>query len=281
MSAPSIRLSTFRELWIHTGTACNLECPFCLEGSKPGDTRLERVTLNDLKPYLDDAARRGVTRFCFTGGEPLIVKDIVKILSYALTLRPCLVLTNGTAPLIKRAHQLAALKSQPHALSFTVSIDSPDEARHDSQRGWGNFKRAIEGVKVLHRSGFAVSIAHHIEECPPEETQARFRELLRKHDLPEHIGLAALPEFGRPNTSSEENPVKPEELTNRASDTLCAGSRMLLKRGGELRVYACALTDDDTRFDLGTSFDAALGTAVPLVHHRCRQCLRFGSTLGA
>ena len=28
------------ELWIHTGTACNLACPFCLEGSHPGDGRI-------------------------------------------------------------------------------------------------------------------------------------------------------------------------------------------------------------------------------------------------
>ena len=34
-----------RELWFHTGTACNLACPFCLEGSKPGDSRLGRITL--------------------------------------------------------------------------------------------------------------------------------------------------------------------------------------------------------------------------------------------
>lgn len=25
-----------RELWFHTGTACNLACPFCLEGQNPG-----------------------------------------------------------------------------------------------------------------------------------------------------------------------------------------------------------------------------------------------------
>ena len=34
------------ELWFHTGTACNLACPFCLEGSRPGDNRLERITLD-------------------------------------------------------------------------------------------------------------------------------------------------------------------------------------------------------------------------------------------
>ena len=47
------------ELWFHTGTACNLACPFCLEGSKPGDQRLGRVTLGDVRPFVDEAAALG------------------------------------------------------------------------------------------------------------------------------------------------------------------------------------------------------------------------------
>src|SRR4051812_8260091 len=119
----SVRLPTLRELWFHTGTACNLNCPFCFEGSGPGDTRLERVKLDDLAPYIEAAVQLGVERFGFTGGEPLIVKDIVKILEYALERKPCVLLTNGTAPLIKRAHQLELLKRRPHPLSFRISID--------------------------------------------------------------------------------------------------------------------------------------------------------------
>ena len=34
-----IQPGALRELWFHTGTACNLACPFCLEGSRPGDDR--------------------------------------------------------------------------------------------------------------------------------------------------------------------------------------------------------------------------------------------------
>src|SRR5687768_18458743 len=101
MSTPgqtTIVLQHLRELWVHTGTACNLSCPFCHEGSKPGDTRLAAPTLAQLAPHFEEAAARGVTRFAFTGGEPLIHKGIVEILLYALRLPPALVLTNGTAP---------------------------------------------------------------------------------------------------------------------------------------------------------------------------------------
>ena len=45
----------FRDLWIHTGTACNLSCPFCHEGSSPGDSRLQAITAAQVLPVLRDA----------------------------------------------------------------------------------------------------------------------------------------------------------------------------------------------------------------------------------
>jgi molybdenum cofactor biosynthesis enzyme MoaA len=273
ITSPSIAL---RELWFHTGTACNLECPFCLEGSKPGDSRLERVTLADLKPFFDEAVDLGVERFAFTGGEPLIVKDIVKILSYALQLKPCMIFTNGTAPLIKRVHQLQLLKSQPHALSFQLSIDHPNEQQHDAERGWGNFKRAMEGLKLLHGSGFDVSIARHSKpDEKKSEVEKRFADLFVKHDLPP-LKLLALPEFGRPGQVSDTTKEPP---SCSAHNAMCMESRMILKREGKIRVYACALTDDDSRFDLGTSLRASLNKAFERQHHRCQSCFLLGATL--
>ena len=39
-----IEPESLQELWFHTGTNCNLRCPFCFEGSKPGDTPRGRLT---------------------------------------------------------------------------------------------------------------------------------------------------------------------------------------------------------------------------------------------
>ena len=89
-------------------------------------------------------------RFILTGGEPLILKGIQELLVEALELRPVLVLTNGTAPWIRRSQQLAALRAAAHPLSFRVSLDTPDEAAHDAQRGLKNFRKALEGLKLLH-----------------------------------------------------------------------------------------------------------------------------------
>jgi sulfatase maturation enzyme AslB (radical SAM superfamily) len=280
MTCAFVKATALREVWFHTGTACNLECPFCLEGSKPGDNRLERVTLTDLKPFFDEAVTLDVERFAFTGGEPLIVKDIVKILSYALERKPCLILTNGTAPLIKRVHQLQLLKQLPHMLSFRVSIDHPNEKLHDAERGWGNFRRAMDGIRLLYNAGFDVSIARHAKFN--EDTRgvnARYSELLRKHDLPQDLKLAPLPELGRPGVQSNAI-LTQADLTNSSHPLMCATSRMVLKRDGQMRVYACALTDDDNRFDLAPSLAGSLTQNTSLGHQRCEQCVRIGVSLG-
>jgi len=286
MPEARIQAQTLAELWFHTGTACNLECPFCLEGSRPGDARLERVTLADLRPYIEEARVLGVRRLVFTGGEPLIVKDIVRILACALAVAPCLVLTNGTAPLIRRVHQLDLLKSQPCALSFRVSIDHPDPERHDAGRGWGNFRRALEGLALLNERGFHVSVTR--QQAAGEDraaVDAAYRVLLKRHGLPADLDVIAVPDYGVPGGGRVERGITHDELERfRRSlpgrELMCFSSKMVLKRAGRMRVYACPLVDDDEYFDQGGSLAEALSRDVRLCHHRCRSCLESGASLG-
>jgi len=79
-----IQTETLTELWFNTGTICNLACPFCLEGSGPGDNRLGAITLAEAKPFIEDAVQLGVRQFSFTGGEPFVVRDMISILDFAL-----------------------------------------------------------------------------------------------------------------------------------------------------------------------------------------------------
>jgi uncharacterized Fe-S cluster-containing radical SAM superfamily protein len=278
-----ISLLKLRELWIHTGTACNLECPFCHEGSKPGDQRLRNPSFDALKPHLDAAVLAGIESFAFTGGEPLIHKDIVRILSYALSLKPCLVLTNGTAPLIRRPHHLAQLKTQRHPLHVRVSIDYPNALRHDAGRGPGNFRKALQGLRHLIEAGFEVSIARQADAGEnPQVEAARFRQLLRKQCLPEDLTLVPLPPLGRPFTPAAAftTPVAGNQ------PTACSRSRMLLQRDDALHYAPCPLVDDDKNFDLGPDLTTACHIAIAPTHSRCATCFTrgvdyFGGNLSA
>jgi uncharacterized Fe-S cluster-containing radical SAM superfamily protein len=283
---PTIALNRLRELWLHTGTACNLSCPFCHEGSKPGDQRLQAVSLAEIAPILDQAIALGVERFAFTGGEPLILRDIHAILSHALQRRPVLVLTNGTAPFIRRAHQLASLRVLPHPLSFRVSIDYPDEAQHDAGRGLRNFRKALEGLRLLHAAGFNTGIVR--QQLPGEDTAAidnRFRNLLRKQRLPEDLSIVALPELGALDSqsnaagSSADSSAQGPARTRAVYAPVCASGRMLLKRGGSLHLTACPMVDDDVGFDQPPDLPLA-ATEIVAAHRRCQTCLAAGVNYG-
>ena len=78
-----IQPGALRELWFHTGTACNLACPFCLEGSRPGDGRLQRIALADVRPLMDEAAALGVQQFSL----PAVNRSSSRTLSISCTMR--------------------------------------------------------------------------------------------------------------------------------------------------------------------------------------------------
>lgn len=279
-----IQPHALEELWFHTGTACNLACPFCLEGSRPGDDRLQLLRLDDAIPFVDEALDLGVKQFSFTGGEPFINKDIIGILDYALMHRPCLVLTNATEPLLKRLQQLESLCERPHALSFRVSLDYPDAARHDAGRGKGMFASALEGLRKLHDMGFRVSVANQLlSGIAPDVAAARFAGVFRAAGLPEDLPRIEFPEFYPPGAR-----VTPPQITEHCMTVfqteetrrsfMCAFSKMVARSGGRMRVYACTLVDDDPDYILGETLTEALQIPVSMKHHRCHSCFKYGAT---
>lgn len=272
------------ELWIHTGTACNLACSFCLEGSTPGDTRLPLVRFGDVQPYIDEAVSLGVKQLSFTGGEPFLARELPRILEYAAERAPCLVLTNATRPLQRRLQQLLPLLQAQHPVSFRGSIDHPDPDQHDSERGAGNFHLALQGLKKLHDLGFKVSVAR--QWSPGEDTNAinaRFQQHFRDYRLPEDLHIIWFPDFHRPGEQVDTPAITEHCMTAyhtaaTRADFMCAYSRMLIKTHQGMRVYACTLVDDDPEYDMGTSLQESLKNTVLLRHHRCYSCFKYGAS---
>jgi len=279
-----IQPHALEELWFHTGTACNLSCPFCLEGSTPGDTRLDRIKLADAKPYIDAAVALGVKQFSFTGGEPFIVRDIINILSYASHYRPCLVLTNGTDVVLKRLHHIQNLVDSDHPISFRISIDYADEDRHDAGRGAGNFRKALTGLKSLRDMGFGVSVARQMDvDEDSDAVDERYRRLLVGLGLPSEMRIVAFPDFDVPDANRDVPTVTEDCMTRYHTEEtrrqfMCAFSKMVVKKAGQMQVYACTLVDDDESYNLGNSLAASSDQRIRLHHHRCYSCFKFGSS---
>ncbi len=280
-----IKPHSIKELWFHTGTKCNLSCDFCLEGSSPSDKRLLTPKFEEVKPFIDEALTMGVEQFSFTGGEPFLAKDMIDILDYASRFKPCLVLTNGTEPLVKRLDSLIELQAKnQHPVAFRVSIDSHIEKIHDEGRGEGNFAKAFIGMRLLHNKGFDISLARHMakgEKTP--EVEQEYKQLFSLNGLPTDMTMVAFPDFQAPGTIADvphitTNCMTQYQTQSQRENYMCATSKMIIKKGDEMQVYACTLVDDDEDYFLATTLAKSMTKTVNLKHHRCYSCFAFGAS---
>ena len=122
---------------------CNLKCKHCyIYGGKP---RKNEFTKDEIFTVLDDLKRADVFFVLFTGGEPLIHKDIVEIVNYAKELGFFVAMvTNG----IKLNNRL--LKSLSKKAEITLSLDGTMNV--GSQREGVTFNLMKEKIEVLKNS---------------------------------------------------------------------------------------------------------------------------------
>src|ERR1051326_8916799 len=87
---------------INPTALCNLHCSFCWG---PDHTLPDSLTTEDWEHVIRFFAHRGTTAIVFTGGEPLVRKDIGRLLAFAKFLGMHVTLSTNTLLLRKRAEQ--------------------------------------------------------------------------------------------------------------------------------------------------------------------------------
>ncbi len=139
----SISSSGIRCLWEIT-SACNLECDFCLVEKKYRQLPIERAL-----EIAQDLIDSGVDKFIISGGEPLVYRDILKLLKFLVD-RGVLVklLTNGT---IHKPEVFEFVRQTP-SVEVSLSLLSVDENKADQIfRKEGSFQKIMEAIDQLPR----------------------------------------------------------------------------------------------------------------------------------
>ncbi|PIQ91059.1 MAG: hypothetical protein COV71_01260 [Candidatus Omnitrophica bacterium CG11_big_fil_rev_8_21_14_0_20_41_12] len=110
-----------------TGT-CNLKCEFCCQDQEYKQGK-EELSLAEIKSVIDQIPR--FTLLTFSGGEPLLRKDIKEIINYALEKKHfCNISTNG----VLLNNEIIELLVKKGFLAISVSLDGMVEI-HDKLRG--------------------------------------------------------------------------------------------------------------------------------------------------
>lgn len=151
---------------------CNNRCRFCYAGCDGACGRLDSpdIEAEKLKKIIDifktDAK---IPFFSFTGGEPLMRKDLEELMRYACSIGLKInLVTNGTLATPERAKSLyeAGLRTAQ------ISLESPDEEIHDKLCGRkGSWQQTVDGINALRDAGILVqtnttSTSMNIETLP-------------------------------------------------------------------------------------------------------------------
>ncbi|MCX8031009.1 MAG: GTP 3',8-cyclase MoaA [Thermodesulfovibrionales bacterium] len=131
---------------------CNLRCVYCMpsDGVKTVNNK-EILTLEEIIRIAKIATDLGVRKIRITGGEPLIRKNIVYLIS-SLSKLPYvedLSLTTNGLLLKQYAHSLALAGLK----RVNISLDSLDAEKYKSITRGGDIKEVIEGIKEAERWG--------------------------------------------------------------------------------------------------------------------------------
>jgi|GEM_PF-129565 len=138
-------LSSPTRVSINISQKCNLRCRHCLSDS--GEITSKELTKKELFGLIDKMRQAGSFYFAIGGGEPLMREDLFEVIKYARkNYIAASIITNSLLVTNEIAKKLNDLKVK----TVTVSIDGR-EAHHDQNRGQGNFKKAIEKIKILRK----------------------------------------------------------------------------------------------------------------------------------
>ncbi len=137
---------------------CDLACLYCMPPSGEDDhaVRAELLSFEEASRLVGVLSAMGIRRVRFTGGEPLVRKDVVRLVAKVRATTPVekLVMTTNATRLAELAAPLRAAGLD----GVNVSIDSLDPERFRRITRGGDLARVMAGVHAAVDAGLVVKL---------------------------------------------------------------------------------------------------------------------------
>ena len=282
---PFIEAKKIKTLWFNTGTLCNIECKNCYIESSPKNNRLVYITFEEVKLFIDEAIDKnlGTKEIGFTGGEPFMNKDVLKMIEYSLSKNlKVLVLSNAMKPMLNKREDLLKINHQD--LTIRVSIDHYQKEKHEEIRGKNTFNVMMEGLKWLNQNNFNYTLATRLL-WGEQEDQLRdnFNLFIDKYNLKldakSKEQLVTFAEMDEKVDTPEITTACWNLLGKNPDDIMCSSSRMVVKKKTSPKpsVIACTLLPYEDEFDLGQNLTDSL-KKIYLNHKHCSKFCVLGES---
>lgn len=132
--------------------ACPQNCRYCYNKNRNG----KLLNTAEIKQLIQELKKMGVFWLGFTGGEPLLNKDIVEIIKSVGDDCAIKLFTTGS----NLTEQLATELKKAGLLYVSISLDHWEEEKHDRIRGYkGAFRTALRAIDLFKSIGVHVSVS--------------------------------------------------------------------------------------------------------------------------
>lgn len=158
---------------------CNLKCIHCYAHAKMTRQNNELST-DEGKALIDDLSNMGAPVLLFSGGEPLMRKDLPELAAYAVKKgMRAVISTNGTLIDFKTAKTLKDI-----GLSYVgISLDGTRDINDQFRGVIGAFDDAMRGIKNCQDAGIKVGLRFTINKFNVNEIPALF-DMLEEREIP-------------------------------------------------------------------------------------------------
>jgi len=153
---------------------CNASCGFCDIWEKPSPY----VTAQHVSENLRDLKKLGVRVIDFTGGEPLLHRELPVFLTLAKQLGFTTTVTTNTLLYPKNAEKLKGLIDMLH-----FSLDSPVAEEHNASRGVNCFNHVLESIQVAKQLGERPDILFTVHSGNMHQIEQVYREITQPNNL--------------------------------------------------------------------------------------------------
>jgi 12,18-didecarboxysiroheme deacetylase len=202
---------------------CNLKCVHCYAHAKNRHFDNELSTEQG-KALINDLADFGSPVMLFSGGEPLVRKDLPQLAAYAVEKgMRAVISTNGTLITPAMARTLKEI-----GLSYVgISLDGMQEINDRFRGVKGAFKSALEGIKNSQNAGIKVGLRFTVNRFNVEEIPKIF-QLLEEMDIP-RVCFYHLVYAGRGSEMVKED--LSHDATRKAVDLIIDETKRLFDKG--------------------------------------------------
>ena len=208
--------------------SCNYRCSFCHNEGQPKDGSSVRLSFNQAKALIDIVSDQDLSEICFSGGEPFLNKDIVRMIKYASENTLCDICCATNLSLITNEQIKELSKTR---VKFNIQFPYATNNKFKESTGTGNLSEIMDTIKRVKNAGIDLGLNTVIQSYDMKNV-SRIVDFALSNGLP----LKLLPQIGLAESVNYKDVVFPI-LQRHAIDCVDKGTgaiRFTLREGSHI-----------------------------------------------